>query len=321
MLKYTVKRLLLLVLTLLILSFIIFSLLNLMPGSPFNNPKLTPEQIKILEDAYGLNEPFLTRYFLYIKGIITEGDLGVSFKFQNVPVKDLLMGPLAITAKIGFTSVVIGSILGIILGAIAAIKNGTWVDSLVSFISIMGTSIPSFVLATFLIKWTADIDWIPVAYMTADEGLQISKWDEMRSMILPITTISVYIIASVMRYTRSELIEVLNSDYILLARAKGVRNEVVIFKHALRNALIPVVTIIGPMCLYAITGSTVSERFFGVPGLAQQLINAINFNDYFLILGISLFYAAMLIFIILVIDLLYGVIDPRIRVSGGSNHE
>ncbi len=321
MVKYVLNRLLLLVLTLFILSFIIFALLELMPGSPFNNPKLTAEQIAMMEKNFGLDQPMLVRYGQYIKGIITEGNFGISFQYSNLPVTSIIKEPLKVTIKIGLTSVAFGSIIGIILGAIAAIKNGTWVDSLVSFISIMGTSIPSFVLATFLIKWTADVEWLPIVYNTANAELGITKMDELRSMILPIITISTYIIAAVMRYTRSELIEVLNSDYILLARAKGVKNRDVIFKHALRNALIPVVTIIGPMCLYAITGSTIAERFFGVPGLSQQLINAINVNDYFLILGISLFYACMLVFIILIIDLLYGVIDPRIRVSGGKSHE
>ncbi len=321
MFKYILNRIFLLFITLLLLSFIIFSLLDLMPGSPFNDPKLTAEKIAMLESVYGLDAPMLERYFKYLSEIFTKGSLGISFEYSNVPVLSLLKNPLSVTIRIGLTSVVVGSVIGIILGAIAAIKNGTWMDSFVSFISIMGTSIPSFVLATFLIKWTADVEWLPISYMSANELLGISKADELRSMILPVITISVYIIASVMRYTRSELIEVLNSDYILLARAKGVKNRDVIFKHALRNALIPVVTIIGPMCLFAITGSTVSERFFGVPGLAQQLINAINSNDYFLIMGISLFYALMLITIILIVDLLYGVIDPRIRVSGGKSHE
>ncbi|MFV0441050.1 MAG: ABC transporter permease [Lachnospirales bacterium] len=320
MTKYVIQRIIMLFITLFVLSFIIFVLLDFMPGSPFNNPKLSQEQIRIMEDNYGLNEPLFTRYVKYI-GNVLKGDFGVSFKYSNVPVLDMLKSPLKVTIQVGLSAVFLGTFIGIIFGSIAAIYNGTWVDSFVSLISILGTSIPSFVLATFMIRWTVDIPWIPVTYASADAALGITKLDEIKSMILPVITISAYIISSVMRYTRTELIEVLNSDYILLARAKGVKNSKVIFKHALRNALIPIITVVGPMTLYAITGSTVSERFFGVPGLAQQLINAVNTNDYFLIMGISLFYAAMLIIVLLVVDLLYGVIDPRVRVSGGSGDE
>ncbi len=316
MAKYIAKRLVMLVITLFILSFVLFTLLDFMPGSPFANPKLTQEQITIMENQYGLNDPFLIRYFKYI-GNVLQGDFGVSFKYSNLPVMSLIKAPIMVTIKVGGLSVIIGTILGIILGSIAAVKNGSWVDNFVTFISIIGTSIPSFVFATFLIRWAVDIPWLPVAYATADPALGITKSMEIRSMILPIITLSVYIVSTVMRFTRNELIEVLNSEYILLARAKGVSGTAVIFKHALRNALIPVVTIVGPMTLYAVTGSTVVERFFGVPGLSQQLINAINTLDYYLIMGISLFYAFMVIIVYLVVDILYGVIDPRIRIAGG----
>lgn len=320
MAKYIGKRLIMLVITLFILSFVLFTLLNFMPGSPFANPKLTPEQITIMENKYGLNDPFFVQYLKYI-GNLLHGDMGISFKYSNLPVIDMLKAPLLITMKVGGSAVIIGTVLGIILGAIAAVYNGTWIDNVVSFLSILGTSIPSFVLATFLIRWAVDIPWIPVAYASADPALGITKTQELASMILPIVTLSMYIVATVMRFTRTELIEVLNSEYILLAKAKGVNSLSIIFKHALRNALIPVVTIVGPMTLYAITGSTIVERFFGVPGLSQQLINAITSLDYYLILGISLFYAAMVIIVYLVVDILYGVIDPRIRVTGGGGNE
>ncbi len=320
MAKYIAKRLLLLVVTLFILSFVLFTLLEFMPGSPFANPKLSAEQIRIMEEQYGLHDPFFVRYLKYI-GNVLQGNLGTSFKYSNLPVKDMLMAPLMVTIKVGGLSVLFGTVLGIILGSIAAVYNGSWVDNAVSFLSILGTSIPSFVVATFLIRWAVDVPWLPVAYSSADPTLGITKVMEIKSMILPIITLSLYIIASVMRFTRNELIEVLNSEYILLARAKGVSSGAVIFKHALRNALIPVVTIVGPMTLYAITGSTIAERFFGVPGLSQQLINAINSLDYYLIMGISLFYAFMVIIVYLIVDILYGVIDPRIRISGGKSNE
>ncbi len=316
MAKYIAKRLVMLVITLFVLSFVLFTLLDFMPGSPFANPKLSVEQITIMENQYGLNDPFLVRYFKYV-GNVLQGDLGVSFKYSNLPVISLIKAPLMVTIKVGGLAVLFGTVIGIILGSIAAVKSGSWVDNLVTFISILGTSIPSFVLATFLIRWAVDIPWLPVAYASADPALGITKSMEMRSMILPIFTLAVYIVSTVMRFTRTELIEVLNSEYILLARAKGVTGTAVIFKHALRNALIPVVTIVGPMTLYAVTGSTVVERFFGVPGLSQQLINAINTLDYYLIMGISLFYAFLVIIVYLVVDILYGIIDPRIRIAGG----
>lgn len=320
MLKYTINRILLMVLTVFLVLTILFLLIELMPGSPFNDPKITETQREIMEDQYGLNEPLLIRYVTYI-GNVLQGDLGVSFKYKNLPITTLLMAPLRITMAVGLSAVFFGTVIGIILGALAALNRGTWIDNLVTFLSVVGTSIPSFVFATFLIIWASDISWLPVTYRTASESLGITYGEQLLSMIMPIFTLSIFIIAYVMRFTRSELIEVMSSDYILLARAKGTSKSKVVYKHALRNALIPVITIVGPMTIYAVTGSTVIERFFGVPGLAQQLINAVNTMDIFLILGITLLYTCVTVFVLFVIDMLYGVIDPRVRVAGGSKGE
>ena len=173
-------------------------------------------------------------------------------------------------------------------------------------------------LAAFLQYFICNkLGWLPVLYQPTNELRGITVWDEMKSLILPAISLSVPVIASLMRYMRSELIEVLNTDYILLARAKGLTKSQVIFHHAIRNALIPVITVVGPMVVSIMTGSLVIEQFFGVPGLSQLLLNSVTMSDQFLTLGIAFFYAFLYVVVILVIDLLYGVIDPRIRLAGG----
>ncbi len=319
MVKYTLKRILLMIITLFLITTLLFFLLKLMPGSPFANPKITPAQREFLESTYGLNDHPVVQYFRYMKNLV-QGDLGRSIKF-NVPVIDMIAVPLQYTVQIGLSAMGIGTVIGIIFGATAALRKNTPVDHGLTFLSVIGVSIPNFVVATFFVLLSVRVNWISTTFQPQNDALGVTAWMEIKSMILPVTSLSIYVVSSIMRYTRSEMVEVLSSDYILLARAKGVKRGKVIFKHALRNALIPVITVAGPMTAFIITGSTVVERFFGVPGISGTMITAISTNDYFLILGIALFYSVLLIGVILIVDLLYGVIDPRIRVSGGNSHE
>ncbi|MFQ9521950.1 MAG: ABC transporter permease, partial [Turicibacter sp.] len=249
---------------------------------------------------------------------VVQGDIGTSFKLQNQEVTDLVLTRIPYTIKPGALALLIGIIIGITLGAIAAMKRNSWADHMITIISVLGVSIPSFVLAAFLQYFICTkLGWLPVIYQPADEMRGVTMWDEFKSLILPAISLSVPVIASLMRYMRSELIEVLNTDYILLARAKGLTKAQVIVHHALRNALIPVITVIGPMVVSIMTGSLVVEKFFGVPGLSNLLLNSVTMKDQFLTLGIAFFYAFLYVIVILIIDLLYGVIDPRIRLAGG----
>ena len=321
MIRYIIKRIVLMIVTLLLIITIVFFLLKLMPGSPFSDPKLTAVQEALLESQYGLDDPPVVQYFRYIKRLILEGDFGTSFEYSNRPVLDIIKAPFKHTVKIGLTSVILGTVIGILLGSIAALKRNTVYDHGVTLLAVIGVSVPSFVIATLLVILARNSELISVVYKPASEFTRITQWQEIKSMLLPVISLTIFVISSIMKYTRSELVEVLNSDYILLARAKGLSKTKVVFRHALRNGLIPVITIMGPMTIYLITGSTVVERFFGVPGLSQTMIQATNTSDYFLILGISFLYSFMLISVILVVDILYGIIDPRIRVAGGSSHE
>ena len=317
MFKYIIKRIGYIVITLFLVLTVNFLLLQLLPGSPFDGEKKTEAQIAILEEKYGMNDPIPVQYARYLKGVF-QGDFGTSFKLQNQEVTDLVLTRIPYTIKPGALALLIVIIIGITLGAIAAMKRNSWADHMITIISVLGVSIPSFVLAAFLQYFICTkLGWLPVIYQPADEMRGVTMWDEFKSLILPAISLSVPVIASLMRYMRSELIEVLNTDYILLARAKGLTKAQVIVHHALRNALIPVITVIGPMVVSIMTGSLVVEKFFGVPGLSNLLLNSVTMKDQFLTLGIAFFYAFLYVIVILIIDLLYGVIDPRIRLAGG----
>lgn len=317
MFKYILKRIGYIIITLFLVLTVNFLLLQLMPGGPFDNPKLTPAQITILENKYGLNDPIPVQYVRYMKGVI-QGDFGISYKLQNQEVSDLILSRIPYTIKPGMLALVIGVSVGVILGAIAAMNRNTVWDHMITIVAVLGVSIPSFVLASFLQYYISNqLGWLPYLYTPTDEVRGITVFDEFKSLILPSISLAVPVIASLMRYMRSELIEVLNTDYILLARAKGLTKAQVIKRHALRNALIPVITVIGPMVIGIMTGSLVIEQFFGVPGLSKMMLDAVNTSDHFLTLGIAFFYSALYVIVILVIDILYGVIDPRIRLTGG----
>ena len=317
MFKYILKRLGYLIITLFLVLTVNFLLLQLMPGSPFDGEKMTEAQKTILEEKYGLNDPIPTQYIRYMQGVL-KGDFGISFKLQNQEVTDLVLTRIPYTIKPGMLALLIGVLIGTTSGAIAAMKRNSWADHTITVISVLGVSIPSFVLASFLQYFICNkLGWLPVLYQPANELRGITVWDEMKSLLLPAISLAIPVIASLMRYMRSELIEVLNTDYILLARAKGLTKSQVIVHHALRNALIPVITVVGPMVVSIMTGSLVIEQFFGVPGLSQLLLNSVTMTDQFLTLGIAFFYAFLYVVVILIIDLLYGVIDPRIRLAGG----
>lgn len=318
MFKYILKRIGYMIITLFLVLTVNFLLLQLIPGSPFDGEKVTEAQKIILEQKYGLDDPIPVQYVRYMKGVV-QGDFGISFKLQNQEVSDLVLTRIPYTIKPGALALLIGVVVGILFGAIAAMKRNSWADHTITIISVLGVSIPSFVLAAFLQYFICSkLGWLPLLYQPMDTVRGVSAMDEFKSLILPSISLAVPVIASLMRYMRSELIEVLNTDYILLARAKVLTRSQVIFHHALRNALIPVITVVGPMVVSIMTGSLVIEQFFGVPGLSKLMLNSVTMNDQFLTLGIAFFYAVLYVVVILVIDLLYGVIDPRIRLTGGA---
>lgn len=306
MLRYTLKRLLYMVISLFIIVTITFFLMKLMPGSPFNDEKLSEQQKTILNEKYGLNDPLPVQYGNYMKNVV-KGDFGNSFQYDNQPVWDLIKPRLVPSFQMGLFAMVIGVILGVILGVIAATRQNTWVDYFATFISVIAISVPSFVLAVLLqYVFAVRLQWFPVA-----------GWEGLSTAILPSLALSAVVLATVARYIRAEMIEVLSSDYILLARAKGNSTARVLFGHALRNALIPVVTILVPMLASILTGTLTIENIFGVPGLGDQFVRSITTNDFSVIMAITLLFSTLFIASIFIVDVLYGLIDPRIRLQGG----
>jgi oligopeptide transport system permease protein len=281
--------------------------MKLLPGTPFTNQnRLSPEQLKIVKAQYGLDQPVFIQYIRYIGGLF-QGNLGTSFQFNNEPVTQLIGQRLEPSMQIGAQAMIVGTVLGVLLGAIAAIRKNTWVDTLATFISILGLSIPSFVLA-ILLQFYLAFKWhlYPVAL-----------WDNFQSSVLPTLALAALPLGNVARFMRTEMVDVMSSDYIELAKSKGNSNWQVVTKHALRNSLIPVVTIIGPMAVSVMTGSMVVENIFSIPGIGEQFVKSITTNDYPTIMGLTIFYSFLLILVILIVDILYGLIDPRIRLGNG----
>lgn len=309
MIKYILKRISVSVVTLFVITFILFLMLDLMPGSPFNDDKITPEQRELINEKYGLDKPILERFVKYTS-LMVQGDFGVSYNIQkDAKVSNLLKGRTDISFTLGAQAVILGTLVGAVLGIIASLKHNTWIDTLTSTIAVAGVSIPSYVFALVLVYIVAfQWRWVPVL------------WDNSRqavSSILPVISLSMFTIATVSRFLRSEMLEVLNSDYIQLARSKGLSEAKTIFKHGIRNALIPVITVLGPLVVNLMTGSLVVEKIFGIPGLGELFINAIQFNDYNIVMAIAFLYSVMFIAVMLIVDILYGIIDPRIRLAKG----
>ncbi|MEW4326318.1 ABC transporter permease [Rossellomorea marisflavi] len=307
MIKYTSKRILYMIITLVIIATATFFLMKLLPGTPLTNQeKLTPEQRTMILEKYGLNDPLAVQYVKYMTNL-AKGDLGLSFQYDNRPVTDIIGVRIGPSAIIGFQAIVLGTLIGIIMGIIAAIRQNTWVDYGSTIVAVLGISIPSFVFAALLQYYVGvKLEWLPVAL-----------WGEFKHTILPTLALTVGVVATIARYMRTEMIEILNTDYILLAKAKGMSKSSVILKHGVRNALIPIITILGPMTVGIMTGTMVIEQIFSVPGLGEQFVRSITTNDYTVIMGVTLFYSALLIAVIFVVDILYGIIDPRIRLVGG----
>ena len=297
----------------LVLLLLLFLMLDLMPGSPFNDDKLSQEQIDILYQKYGLDDPFLVRYFRYLFNIV-KGDFGVSYNIaSNVPITDLLQTRLPTSIRLGGQAVFLGASIGLVLGLIAALKHNTIFDTIATIISVLGVSLPNYVFALALsYVFGYRMGWFPLLY--ASETPFISS-------VLPTIALSMFSMANIARFTRTEMLEVLRSDYMLLAESKGISGPTLIIRHALRNALIPIITVLGPLIVNTMTGSLVIEKIFSIPGIGELMVRSIQQNDYNVTIALSFIYSLMYIGIMLVVDILYGIIDPRIRLSKEDNHE
>ncbi|EJM9893028.1 ABC transporter permease [Listeria monocytogenes] len=307
MVKYTLKRVLYMLITLFIIASVTFVLMKFLPGTPYRNQeKLSDEQIHMMNEKYGLNDSIPVQYLNYMTGLV-KGDLGVSFQLDNRPVSEILSALIGPSVQLALEAMAFGVIFGILLGVIAAMYQNRWPDYTSTFIAILGKSVPSFVFATVLQYWLgAKLQIFPVA-----------GWGTFADTILPAFALAMFPLATAARFMRTELIDVFASDYVLLAKAKGNSRTEVAVKHAIRNALIPLITVLGPLSVALMTGSLVIENIYSIPGIGSQFVSSIQTNDYPVIMGTTILFAVMLVFVILVVDILYGMIDPRIRVSGG----
>jgi len=306
--KYFLKRIGYMLLTLWLIITITFFLMKLLPGSPYaNQEKLSPEQKEILDKQAGLDKPVIEQYGLYISNV-AKGDFGTSFQFKNQPVSKLLKERIGPSVQLGAQAIIFGTLVGILLGAIAAMRQNTWVDTIATLIAILGRSIPNFVFAVLLqYVFAIKLGILPIA-----------KWDQgFASTILPTLALAMSPLADSARFIRTEMVEVLSSDYIELAKAKGLSRMQVVFRHGLRNSLIPLITLLGPLAVALMTGSLVVENIFAIPGIGEQFVKSIMTNDYPTIMAVTILFSTMLVVVILIVDVLYGVVDPRIRVSEG----
>ncbi|MFX3673272.1 MAG: oligopeptide ABC transporter permease [Paenisporosarcina sp.] len=310
MAKYIVRRVFYMFITLFLIATATFFLMKTLPGSPISSAeKLSPSQLAIVEAKYELDKPLPVQYGKYMLNLV-QGDLGNSFAFKGANVTDLIIKRLGPSMQLGAQAMIFGVIIGIILGMIAALKQNTFWDYGSTIISILGISIPGFVFAAMLQYWFA-VQW----------GLfPVALWNEgFKSSVLPSIALAMGPLAISARFIRTEMIEVLGSDYITLAKSKGANGYEVAFKHAFRNALIPLVTVMGPLAAGLLTGSLVIEQIFAIPGIGEQFVRSVMVSDFSIIMGTTLFFSVFLIGIILLVDILYGIIDPRIRLSGGDS--
>lgn len=305
MLRYLFRRLLGAIPTLFIIITVTFFMVRLAPGGPFDQEQALPEQIEAnLEAAYGLDQPLLVQYGRYLRGLL-HGDFGPSFRYRDFTVTELIAQGLPISLTLGIAALVLATLIGIPLGAVAAVQKNRPVDHVLMFLAVIGIAVPSFVIAPLLaLIFGIRLGWLPVA-----------GWESgsVSNVILPVVALALPLIAFISRLMRASLLEVLTSNYIRTARAKGMPERVVVLRHALKPALLPVVSYLGPAAAAVLTGSLVVETIFNLPGMGSYLVQGALNRDYLLVLGAVIVYASLTLALNLVVDLIYGALDPRVR--------
>ncbi|WP_164227956.1 ABC transporter permease [Streptococcus canis] len=304
MTKYLLKRVAILLATLGVVVTLSFFLMQVMPGTPYNNPKLTDEMIAIMNKQYGLDKPLWQQYVKYLLNIL-HGDFGTSYQSINQSVAKLISQRLGVSVHLGLQALVVGISSGLFVGAVSARNKNNKIDAVLSVISTLGISVPAFIIGLLLLDYFG-FKWAL---------LPLSGWGTFGQTILPTLALAIPVFAQVTRFFRSEMIETLNSDYIQLARAKGLTKRQVTRKHAYRNSMIPVLTLVGPMAANILTGSALIEQIFSIPGIGQQFVSSIPTKDYPVIMGTTIVYALMLMVAILVTDIIISIADPRVRLG------
>lgn len=303
MLRFLVRRTISVVTALFFVVTLTFFMMKAIPGGPFDSEKKLPPAIqKNLEEKYHLNDPLYKQYLDYLKGVAT-WNLGPSFKEEGVTVNEIIKTYFPVSATLGAIAVIFSLIVGIISGIIAALRHNKWQDYLAMVLSTIGFAVPSFILATLLMYvFALKLQLLPAA-----------MWGSWENAVLPALALSGMPTAVIARFMRSSMLEVLQQDYIKTARAKGLSERVVIYRHALRNALMPIITYLGPLVAGIFTGSFVVEHIFAIPGLGRYFVTSISNRDYTVIMGLTIFYSVFLVVMNLLVDLAYAAVDPRIK--------
>jgi oligopeptide transport system permease protein len=302
---YITKRLLMSIFTLWLVASLTFALMFMVPGGPFLAEK-TPSAatLEALNQKYGLDQPKIVQYKNYMVKFI-QGDMGVSLKQRGRTVSTIISTGFKVSARVGGLGILLALLVGIPMGSIAALNRGKWLDNIIVIFSTTGIAVPSFVVSTVLMLiFSVKLDWLPT--------YGLATW---KHYIMPVAALSLYPASYISRLMRTSMLEVLGQDYMRTARAKGLSQFWMLFKHALRNAILPVVTYLGPLLAYTLTGSFVVEKIFTVPGLGSEFISSIINRDYTMIMGTTIFLAALIIVMNLLVDIAYKIIDPRIQLK------
>lgn len=307
MLRYLLKRVLYLIATLFVIVSATFFLMKAVPGGPFTSEREAPPEVKKnLEAFYGLDKPVMEQYVDYLIKVAS-WEFGPSFKIKNREVNDIIADGFPVSLHLGLQALAIAIAGGITLGVIASLRHNKAADHISMIIAVLGLSVPSFILATFYQYFFASkLGYFPIA-----------GWEGFKYTVLPSLALSATPMAFIARMTRSNMLEVLGQDYIKTAKAKGLSTMVITVRHAIRNSLLPVITYLGPLTANVITGSFVIERIFGIPGLGREFVVSISNRDYTVIMGTTVFYSVLLVSLILLVDIAYTLIDPRIKLAGG----
>ena len=305
MLYYALKRLLGALPTLFLLLTLAFFMMRLAPGGPFDSEKSLPPEIQAnLDRKYHLDEPLPAQYLRYL-GDLLRGDLGPSFQYQDYTVNELIAAGFPVSARLGLLAMALAVVLGVALGTLAALHQNRPADHAVMTLAMTGISIPNFVLAPLLILlFAVHLGWLPAG------GWNGGRW---QNLVLPVIALALPLVAYIARLTRGSMIEVLRAPFIRTARAKGLPEHTLILRHALKPALLPVVSFLGPATAAILTGSVVVEQIFGIPGLGRHFVQGALNRDYTLVMGVVIFYGALIILFNFIVDLLYAVLDPRVR--------
>ena len=316
--NYIIKRILLAIVTIFVVMTITFFMMHAIPGTPFStgNDTMSAESLEVLMSRYGLDQPLYKQYVRYVTNIL-KGDFGVSMSNGYRSVSDIILTAFPVSADLGLRALIFGTIAGILLGIEAALHRGKPVDHLSTIVAIIGISVPSFVLGTVFqtILGLGFSGWFKAAFHTDFQVFPIARWQSVRYTLIPSFVLGMGTVAGLARLMRTSMLDVIGQDYVKTAKSKGISNLAIVWKHEVRNAMMPVVTVLGRMIGGVVTGSYIIESQFAIPGLGKYLVNSITARDYTMTMGLTVFYSIFIVLSMLLVDLMYCVIDPRVRIT------